>query len=488
MAICLADVWVAGAASDAPPPPAREFRGVWVATVANIDWPSARDLGAADQQAELRAIVDKAAAAGLNAIVLQVRPSCDSIYPSEIEPWTEFLTGRSGAPPRPAYDPLAVWIEECHRRGIELHAWFNPFRARHFEAKQPDAPNHISNTRPDLVRSYDRYLWLDPGEGDAQDYAMRVLLDVVGRYDIDAVHIDDYFYPYPKGNEPFPDAPVFERYRAGGGTMGLSDWRRANIDRFVERMYTEIRSAKPNVKVGISPFGIWRPGFPKGVEGMDAYERLAADARRWLGEGWLDYVSPQLYWAVSAPKQPFAPLLDWWIGENTKSRHVWPGLYTSRIDGSAKAWQASEIVEQIGVIRGRGTRSTGSVQFSMKALAANRGGIADALRDGPFAEPALVPETPWLDAEAPPSPADVAVLDAGEAWRVQWSPGPGEPAWRWLVHTRYGSSWRWVSVAPDKSRVEIPKSSNGESLTAVGVAALDRGWNAGPVVVRVRAD
>ncbi|MFN5956346.1 MAG: glycoside hydrolase family 10 protein, partial [Planctomyces sp.] len=226
---------------DNPPAIPREFRGVWVATVANIDWPSKKGLPSDQQQAEMRRILDRAVELKLNAILLQVRPSCDAIYPSSLEPWSEFLTGQSGKPPSPEYDPLAMWIEEAHARGLELHAWVNPFRSRHFRAEGPDAANHINIARPDLVRKYDNLLWLDPGEPEAQEHSLRVIMDLVNRYDLDGVHYDDYFYPYPKDNVPFPDDAPFARARAAGETRSKADWRRANIDNFVRRLYEEIK-------------------------------------------------------------------------------------------------------------------------------------------------------------------------------------------------------------------------------------------------------
>jgi uncharacterized lipoprotein YddW (UPF0748 family) len=382
------------------PQPPREFRAAWVATVANIDWPSKPGLSSDEQRAEMRRIIEIARVTNLNALVLQVRPTCDAIYISELEPWSEFLTGASGKPPEPLYDPLATWIDECHAAGIELHAWFNPFRARHFEAKGPDAPNHVTNTMKDVVYQYDRFSWMDPGSPLAQDWALRVIRDVVTRYDIDGVHIDDYFYPYPKEKVPFPDSATYAQYKQSGGELTLENWRRWSIDTFVDRMYSEVKSVKPHVKVGISPFGIWRPGNPAGVAGFDAYANLYADARKWLNDGDLDYCSPQLYWAISAPKQPFAGLLDWWRGENTQQRYIIPGIYTSRLDPNTKQWEPNEIIDQVTLVRSR-SDVPGVVHFSMKALTLNYKSIATQLTSGVYSAPALPPAYPWLKAPEP---------------------------------------------------------------------------------------
>ena len=301
---------------------AARFRAAWVATVENVDWPSRPGLPSSQQQREIIQILDKAKAIGLNAIILQVRSSCDAIYPSPDEPWSFYLTGAQGGPPLPAYDPLEMWITEAHRRGIELHAWFNPFRAKGPSASYPFAATHITRTQPNLVKTYGASLWLDPGEPAARDWTLGVMMDVVRRYDIDGIHIDDYFYPYPQNDAAgkpigFPDDASWNRYVQTGGRLSRGDWRRTNVNDLVYRIYTQTKLLKPWVKVGISPFGIWRPGNPPTVKGFDAYEGLYADSRWWLEQGWCDYFSPQIYWRLNdPPKPPFADLLKWWVEQN----------------------------------------------------------------------------------------------------------------------------------------------------------------------------
>jgi len=291
-----------------PPPPAREFRGAWIATVANIDWPSKPGLGVAEQKAELIALLDRAAQLKLNAIIFQVRPACDAMYVSPLEPWSEYLTGAMGRAPQPFYDPLAFAIGEAHRRGLELHAWFNPFRALHPRARSPVAPNHISRTHPGWVRKYGDQLWLDPGEPAARDYVLSVVMDVVRRYDVDGVQFDDYFYPDPEkdtaGRElVFPDDATWRKFGLPGGFLSRDDWRRANVNQFIQRVYQSIKAVKPRVKFGVSPKGIWRPGYPQQIRGMDAYAKIYADSRKWLANGWLDYFSPELYWPIEPKEQ-----------------------------------------------------------------------------------------------------------------------------------------------------------------------------------------
>src|SRR5262245_29382097 len=291
-----------------PPAVQRELRGAWIASVKNIDWPSKPGLSAAQQQTELVALLDRCAQLHLNAVFFQVRPACDALYESTLEPWSECLTGTMGR--SPGYDPLAFAVREARRRGLELHAWFNPFRARRPGATGAVARDHISKTRPSLVKSYGTSLWLDPAEREVQDHSLRVVLDVVKRYDVDGVHFDDYFYPYEEKDRqgrplPFPDDSSWKRYLARGGQLARNDWRRDNVNTFVRQLQGSVRAQKTWVKFGISPFGIWRPGYPPSVKGLDAYDTLYADARRWLVEGWVDYLAPQLYWPTDAPEQSF---------------------------------------------------------------------------------------------------------------------------------------------------------------------------------------
>ncbi len=375
----------------------REFRAAWVATVDNIDWPSSRTLDTDHQKAELIKILDTASAVRLNAIVFQVRPSCDALYDSKLEPWSEYLTGLQGKAPSPGYDPLSFVVEEAHRRGIEVHCWFNPYRAGHPAQKGPYAKSHIRYTHPGVVKQYGRYLWLDPGEPQVQKHSLEVIKDVVKRYDIDGIHIDDYFYPYPEKNETFPDQGSYARYQKKGGNLSLGDWRRQNVDTFVHGMYQEVKALKPWVKVGISPFGIYRPGIPSSIKaGVDQYDELYADCKKWLNEGWCDYLSPQLYWPIAQKPQSFPVLLDWWISQNSLKRHIWPGLYTSRVaSDEGKTWSLKEILDQVDTTRQR-EGATGVVHFSMKAFLVNAQGINGAFSNGLYAHRALVPASPWL--------------------------------------------------------------------------------------------
>lgn len=485
---------------NAPPPLPREFRAAWVATVANIDWPSRSGLPVAEQQRELIAIVEKARELNLNALIVQVRPSTDALYQSSIEPWSEYLTGEQGKAPQPFYDPLEMWVREAHARGIELHAWFNPYRARHTKAVGPNAKNHVTHTMPQAVRNYGGFQWLDPGDKRAEDQTMAVILDVVKRYDIDAVHIDDYFYPYPVAQDPaapvepgkpvverdFPDDPTWQAYVAGGGTLARHDWRRENVNRLIERIYRGIQKEKPWMRFGVSPFGLGKPEKrPAGIAGFSQYDKLYADVELWLQKGWLDYLAPQLYWPIEQKAQAFDVLLDYWIAENRVERHIWPGLYTSRIDASARSWQPLEITNQVALSRTR-SGSGGQIHFSMIALMENRRGISDALKTQSYAVPALVPASPWLDVKAPTAP------------KVVSDPTPtGRPSVRYLVRntarepvrifavsSRYGDRWVFSTAAArddDSASVEIASVTALGTLNRVAVQAIDRAGNASPI-------
>jgi uncharacterized lipoprotein YddW (UPF0748 family) len=462
-----------------PPPEPREFRAAWVATVANIDWPSRSGLSGAVQRREVLALLDRARTLNLNAIVLQVRPSADAIYPSALEPWAEFLSGEQGKPPwgadEAAWDPLAFWVQEAHRRGLELHAWFNPYRARHSLAKSAPAAPHLAVTKPELVRRYGEMLWLDPGEPAAAAHTLAVVLDVVRRYDIDGVHIDDYFYPYPVSVEgveqPFPDDGPWARAQLAGAEPGRDAWRRANVNSLVKALHEAIHQAKPTVRFGISPFGLGRPDRrTPDMVGFSQYDKLFADVEFWLQEGWLDYLAPQLYWQIEKVGQAFPVLLNYWVAANAARpaarggpRHLWPGLFTSQVRAnpaeppSARAWPAREVLEQVQVLRrnshsngvaglgppapvpgpgpaapagtgaGAGAAApgaTGHIHFSMAALMQDRDGVATLLSLGAYAQAALPPATPWLDATPPPAPR----LARGvlRAPNVQ-TPGPAAP-------------------------------------------------------------
>ena len=470
---------------DAP----REFRAMWVATVANIDWPKRPDQSSIEQQLDIKRIVASAKRLRMNAIILQVRPSADAIYTSAIEPWSEYLTGVQGQAPKPFYDPLSLWISEAHGNGIELHAWFNPYRARHSAAKSLPAANHITSTRPDVAKAYGNQWWMDPGEPAAAQRLIDVVRDVVRRYDVDGVHIDDYFYPYPAklgDGQPdieFPDEPSWKRYVATGGKFSRADWRRDNVNRLVNTLNTVVHTEKAWVKFGISPFGLPRPDRrPEGITGFSQYDKLYADVELWWNEGWLDYLAPQLYWPIAQTAQSFPVLLDYWSRSNAKKRHLWPGIFTSRLDSSETSWSVDEIRQQIGLLRAD-AGTTGHIHFSAAAVSSMGGwlGVADMLARDVYATDALVPATPWLrPTNVTAQPPLLASLRCGmnasgqlpNTCHVDWGRAVKTDAFVTAIWAKYGTLWRF-SVATNSSTF-LPEQSGGHALREVVISRVDR--------------
>ena len=482
-------------ANELPPPDPREFRAAWVATVANIDWPSKPGLSAEVQRSEALAILNRAQTLGLNALILQIRPAGDALYPSALEPWSEYLTGEQGKPPQPLYDPLAFWVQEAHRRALELHVWFNPYRARHSSAKTPQVAPHLAVRQPTLVKRYGDQQWMDPGEPAAAAHTLAVMADVVKRYDIDGVHIDDYFYPYPVTvppgaggvEQPFPDEESYARYRLGGGQQPRDAWRRANVDALVQQIYTTVHQIKPWVRVGISPFGVGKPERrPAGVVGFSQYDKLYADVERWLSAGWLDYLAPQLYWQINREGLQFPVLLDHWVAENSLGRHLWPGLFTSLVtkgepasSAGPRVWPAREITEQIQLQRQRGARAGGHIHFSMAALMQDRDGLATQLQNGLYAQAALVPATPWLD-DANAAPAAPLLRRQGD--RITMEPAAGSNPALWSVWTRTGGTWRFLVLFGAQRSLALFVGTDRVAVSAInrlGAASAQHHLNLG---------
>ncbi len=447
-----------------PSPVPREFRAAWVATVANINWPSKPGLPVAQQKQEARALLDLLADHNFNAVVFQVRPQADALYDSPLEPWSYFLTGQQGEAPQPYYDPLAFWIDEAHRRGLELHAWLNPYRAHHPTGKEVTNAS-IVKQKPELVVPLATgYWWMKPTHPQTQSHTTAVVVDLIDRYNLDGIHFDDYFYPYPSYNEgaDFPDGDDFRAYQNNGGTLSKDDWRRAAVDTFIHQLYDTIKARKPHVKFGISPFGIWRPGNPPSIQGFDQYAELYADARKWFREGWVDYWTPQLYWPVNQVPQSYPVLLDWWAEQNTMQRHLWPGMSIGRKEGEAAV---DETINQIMITRGQISDAPGTVHWSIAPLV-NHPTLARELLEGPYQKPALVPASPWLDA-SPPQPPRVDGVVQGDSLLVTWQPDPGEPVSRWILAYGYAGQSDTYEIRGGNTRmVRLPLFARKAGLPA----------------------
>ncbi len=478
--------------SAAPAPPARrEFRAVWVASVRNIDWPSKPGLSTQEQKDELIEILDRSAALKLNAVILQVRPAADALYASPYEPWSEYLTGRMGRAPNPYYDPLEFAVNEAHRRGLELHAWFNPYRARHPSSRSPASRDHISVTHRPLVKKYGTHLWMDPGERAIREHSIKVVLDVVKRYDIDGVHIDDYFYPYKERDRrgrviDFPDGVSWRRYVRSGGRLARDDWRRANVDSLVKQVYEGIKASKPWVKFGISPFGVWRPGYPPQIGGLDSYSELYGDSRKWVNNGWGDYFTPQLYWRIDQENVSYPVLLEWWVEQNRMGRHIWPGNYSDKVGNGGTSWESQEILDQISATRAQ-PGATGNVYFSMRSLMSGNTGLPERLAAGPYATRALVPASRWLDSVPPAVPIVRAGRDARTgALTLTLRPQGSEPTWLWVIRSRSQSSWTTEIIPGFNATYAFPRTVGPSPIEAVVVTAVDRTGNeSAPVIVGI---
>ena len=465
----------------------REFRAAWVATVANINWPSKPGLPVAQQQKEAIELLDFLQAHHFNAVIFQVRPQADALYDSKLEPWSYYLTGTQGKAPDPYYDPLQFWTEAAHDRGLELHVWLNPYRAHHKDGKEI-SDQSIVKTKPELVMHLkEGYWWMDPAQKATQDHASAVVMDIVKRYDIDGVHFDDYFYPYPSynGTDDFPDDASWAAYQKAGGKLSRGDWRRDAVNTLIERLYKEIKATKKAVKFGLSPFGIWRPGYPASIEGFDQYDQLYADAKLWLNKGWIDYFAPQLYWPINRMAQSFPVLLGWWQQENTLQRHLWPGISVGR-DTSAK--NVNEIMSQIMISRGMLPESKGVIHWSISSVTQNPP-MAKGLMDGPYKKQALVPASPWLGNETPMAPSGTSSKANGNT-TITWQHPQPNTVFRWVVYYQYGNSKRYRILNRNDRELTIESLlKNGKdtlALTSVSITAVDRlGNESAPAIVQL---
>ena len=367
---------------------AEEMRAAWVASVANLNFPSHSGMSAAAQQEQIRQLVDTAARSGLNALMVQVRPESDALYSSRLEPWSRFLTGTQGG--NPGYDPLETFIEEGKRRGVAIHAWINPFRAASISST-PRTESHISRQLPGATHKVGSWLWMDPGDPAARRQIVRVVEDIVSRYAVAGVVMDDYFYPYPGSGLPrgtFPDSAYYARYKASGGDKSVADWRRSNIDELVRDVKQAVSSTRASALFGVSPFGIYRPGVPAGVKaGVDQYADLYSDPLNWMRNGWVDYLSPQLYWPDAGP-QSYSALLRWWRSPEANPRGVpiYPSIALDRL-GEGYNWPTAEIARQIGLERTVGAHGSGGfILFSIGPMMRNQKGIDGVLLSAAHAQ------------------------------------------------------------------------------------------------------
>jgi uncharacterized lipoprotein YddW (UPF0748 family) len=411
--------------------PKRDFRGAWVATVTNLDWPSSRNLTTAAQQEELISLFNELERININAVIFQIRTECDALYDSPYEPWSYWLTGAQGKAPNPYYDPLEFAIEEAHKRGLELHAWFNPYRAEKKINAYTTSIDHVTNLHPDWVITIGDFKFLNPGLPEVRDYVNKIVADVATRYDVDGVHFDDYFYPYPPNQITTQDQQTFSEFPRGFTNIG--DWRRDNVNELLRMISDTLKTIKPHVKFGMSPFGIYRPENPPGISGLDAYNTIYCDALAWIEDKSIDYLSPQLYWPFSGG-QDYGKLLPWWASK-VDDRHLYPGQALYR----AGSWPIGEVPRQIRLNRAT-TNTYGNIFFRAQNLFANPNGTTDSLTENYYKNKALLPQMSWKDNVTPNNPTNLRyapladVRGNGILWDAPSPASDGDTASMYVVY------------------------------------------------------
>ncbi|WP_218030923.1 glycoside hydrolase family 10 protein [Dictyobacter aurantiacus] len=394
----------AGTAPQTAQYPKRQLRGAWIATVANIDWPSQPGLPIERQKQQFISQLDQLQALHMNAVFVQVRPTMDAFYPSKYVPWSQYLTGVQGKDP--GYDPLAFMLSEAHKRNLEFHAWFNPYRVSLQTDVTKLAPNNPARLHPDWVVKYGSGLYFDPGIPTAREFIVKSILEAVRNYDIDGVHFDDYFYPYPIAGQDFPDNATYQRYGAAQ-FANKADWRRDNINKLIQELSQQIKAVKSYVKFGVSPFGVWRnnsvdPTGSATAASVSDYDDLYADTRTWIKHNWLDYIAPQIYWNIGFAPAAYDILVPWWSNEVEGSRvQLYIGQAAYKINNNNQAWANPEEMPNQLKLNLQYSAVKGSIFFSMKDLTANPLGFTDRLKNDIYRYPALVPIMPWLGGHAP---------------------------------------------------------------------------------------
>ncbi|MER5430461.1 family 10 glycosylhydrolase [Streptomyces sp. NPDC002588] len=379
---------------DGDPRATTEMRGMWLATVGNRDWPSRPGLTAAQQRAELITWLDLAVRDRLNTVLLQVRPAADALWPSPYEPWSQVLTGTQGE--SPGWDPLGTAVTEAHARGLELHAWFNPYRIATHDDLSKLVAAHPARRHPDWVVSYGGKLYYNPGLPAVRSFVQDAILDAVKKYPVDAVHFDDYFYPYPLAGQTFDDDAAYDAH--GGGFANRAAWRRDNVDRLVQETAARIKDVRPGTQFGISPFGVWRNASSDSrgsdTRAFQSYDEIYADSRKWVREGWLDYVVPQLYWEIGNSAADYAKLVPWWaeVAEGSRTRlYLGEGLYKAGTSGQPAAWADQDELTRHLTLAKKYPQARGHVFFAAKDVQANRLGAMGRVVADHYGKPAKPP-------------------------------------------------------------------------------------------------
>ena len=437
------------------PYPKREFRGAWIQAVNG----QFRGIPTEKLKQTLIDQLNSLQGAGINAIIFQVRPEADALYASQLEPWSRFLTGVQGQAPSPYWDPMQFMIDECHKRGMEFHAWINPYRVK-TSLKSELSPNHLYNIHPEWFVTYNNQLFFDPALPESRRHICMVVADIVSRYDVDAIHMDDYFYPYPAKGMDFPDDASFARY--GGGFTNRADWRRSNVNILIQKIHETIRGLKPWVKFGISPFGIYRneKNDPLGskTNGLQNYDDLYADVLLWARNGWVDYNIPQIYWQIGHPAADYETLVKWWA-KNTEKRPLFIGqsVMNTIQNADPKNPSMNQLPRKMALERAYQTIG-GSCQWLASAVVENAGKYRDALVQEYHKYPALVPVFDFMDDKAPGKVRKVKKVWTEDGYMLFWTPPKAKDemdrAVQYVVY-RFG----------DKEKVNIDDASHIVAVT-----------------------
>ncbi len=416
--------WLAQFTAIAQNSPKREFRAVWVATVANIDFPSSKKLDSDSQKREWIEMLEDFKRMGLNAVVVQIRPAGDAFYPTELAPWSEYLTGRQGARPVPMYDPLEFMITETHKRGMEFHAWMNPYRASMSMDLSKIDDQHQLKKHPEWFVAYGGRYYFNPGLEEVRHHINKVVEEVITKYDVDAIHFDDYFYPYKVKNQEFPDSATFAEY--GQEFSDIGDWRRYNVDELIRGLAKLIEDTKPHVKFGISPFGVWRNKDLDPVNGSDSYasitsyDDLNADVLKWMEEGWIDYIVPQLYWYIGFAPADYLTMVKWW-NDRTYGKDLYIGHAAYKVgDGGRQVqWQDRDEMSRQILLNRETPNVKGSIFFSARSLKANNLNVTDTISSY-FQHRALLPVNNKIYLEENKKPCLKCAKNRDNAIRLRW--------------------------------------------------------------------
>lgn len=475
----------------------RELRAVWIATFDHMDFPKNQGAPPQTHKKELIDLLNFHQGNGINAIFFQVRPTADAFYKSNIEPWSQWFTGKQGQSPDPAWDPLKFLVKECHERNMEIHAWINPYRAVYNVKWDETQENHITRRKPDWFVVYGKHKQFNPGLPEVRKYLTGVVADIASRYDIDGIHFDDYFYPYKKGKQKFPDQATYLKYK--GKQPDIHHWRRDNVNRLIKRVHDTLQNIKPYVKFGVSPLGVWRnkKDDPEGSDtqvGQSSYDFLYADVLKWLREGWIDYLAPQLYWSIEHPRASFAKLVAWWA-KHAYKRHIYIGhaFYKIGNDKDTHWKKASELPNQVRMSR-KFRDILGNVYFRSSFLQKNPAKITDTLRKRLYKRPALIPRMPWKNYVPPNEPRDAFVIRDKDKISIRWKgPRPaidGDTATYYVIY-RFPVKAPLDYANPAYIRKLVRKKNFEESATnynnkyRYAVSAVDRYHNEGqPVLLK----